>query len=168
MDPLMKFTISEPSNVYIFKHQFFNSVHPNWRQETFVRSGSAHIDAFLTRYVCLFVRLSVRSIDRSMTPRELLFLDFRCARRATLDVRPASCIRRSSDCVHFAPIENQKSKIHFFISFHPCDDDDDGNAPCVRRVRSFVSREDIDVGRHLRRPFVRLNVVRRFENTIEN
>ena len=102
--------------MYTFlKTKFFNSVHPNWRQETFVRSGSAHIDAFLTRYVCLFVRLfrfvSFRSIDdtaRTSFPRLSM-----CASRDT---------RRSSrgmhktffDCVHFASIENQKS----IFSFH--------------------------------------------------
>jgi hypothetical protein len=130
----MKFTSSEPSNVYIFKKPIFQSTHPNWRQETFVRSGSAHIDAFLTRYVCLFVRLSVRSIDdtaRTCFPRLSM----------TLDVRPASYIHKTTWNVRRlrAFRIHRKSKIHFFISFHPCDDDD-GNAPSVDAFVRFARR----------------------------
>ena len=151
--------------MYTFlKTNFFNSVHPNWRQETFVRSfvrSSAHIDAFLTRYVCLFVRSFVRSIDRSIddTARTCFPRLSVCASRDTRRSSRVMHVKTFVDCVHFASIENQKS-IFSFHFFHPCDDDDDddGNAPCVR-TRSFVSRDDVDVGRHLRRPSERRSSV---------
>ena len=71
------------------------------------------------------------------------------------------------DCVHFA--SNRKIKKNPFCFFKRMDDDDDDD-PTRSSSLSFVrvSRDD-DVGRYLRRPFVRRpSFVRRFENTIEN